>query len=166
MSAHIKKRLTACCGVSEVVVVYSACQHFHRTLFLMGAVCCVCGCYGRPGQQRTSQQKHTPRSEAQKTVHFKNSVFQRVVFATRGCCGEANTRWTNYHDDAGEQSLQSCVARASSRFAVSHPAPSLPYPPVVNSMWVVPVRRSASGETPPPGDGARELRQQDLVVAL
>ena len=40
VSAH--KKMFAFCGVSEVVVVHSACKNFHRTPVLIGAVCCVC----------------------------------------------------------------------------------------------------------------------------
>ena len=170
-SCQCTQKMTAFCGVSEVVVVHSACPNFHRTRFLMGAVCYVCS--GRPCQQRTSLTNALRGFEVQKTMHYKLRV-PRGVFPIRGCCGEEKTggQMTTIMLASAHPCLRA-VARAmcgssflALRCFLPCPFPSVPTCGEYHD-WVVPprIRRDTSASRRQhPSPRARELRQQDLVA--
>ena len=67
------------------------------------------------GQTRSSSGPHSNPSLGRGPEHsaLKNLLFSRGVFPTRGCCGEANTKWTIDHDHAHERPSLSPRSRSS-----------------------------------------------------
>ena len=126
------------------------------------------------GQTRSSSGPHSNPSQGRGPEHsaFKNSLFprgvpQEVAVVRQTPSGQLTTMMlTSAHP------CLHAVARAmcGSSFLALRCFPPAPFPSVSTCgglhLWVVPERRSASGEIPPPADGARELRQQDAVVVL
>ena len=114
-----------------------------------------------------------PRVEAQNTVHLKTHGFHAVCFphevavVRQTPSGQLTTiMLTSAHP------CLHAVARAmcGSSFLALRCFPPAPFPSVSTCgglhLWVVPERRSASGEIRPPADGNIEVRQQDVVVVL
>ena len=78
VSAHTK--IDECCGVSVLVAAHSGCHNFHRTQFLICAVCstCVCGVLVGPVNTAHHTTSTLPGARPRKQCIF-NSVFTRCV---------------------------------------------------------------------------------------